>query len=86
MASPLIPWRRGAKGMVNAAYLAGKLLAALPRERCARRQPRRGGFIHPTSVEGRVEQAVEIHPARFRAKGLAEKAKFCRAFAEVTSH
>ena len=24
-----------AKGMVNAAYLAGKLLAALPRERCA---------------------------------------------------
>jgi hypothetical protein len=24
-----------AKGMVNAVYLAGKLLAALPRERCA---------------------------------------------------
>ena len=43
-----------AKGMVNAAYLAGKLLSALPRERCAPETTEgRDGFIHPISVEGR---------------------------------
>jgi tripeptide aminopeptidase len=47
-----------AKGMVNAAYLAGKLLAALPRERCAPETTEgREGFIHPISVEGRTERS-----------------------------
>ncbi len=48
-----------AKGMVNAAYLAGKLLAALPRERCApETTDGRDGFIHPIHVEGRTERTV----------------------------
>ena len=38
--------------MVNAVYLAGKLLSALPRERCApETTDEREGFIHPTSVK-----------------------------------
>src|SRR4029077_1694478 len=41
-----------AKGRVNPAYLAGKLLAALPRERCApETTDGRDGFIHPIHVE-----------------------------------
>src|SRR5712691_1360676 len=43
------------KGKVKAADLAGKLLAGLPRECCApETTDERDGFIHPTSVEGRV--------------------------------
>src|SRR5205085_6081534 len=66
-----------AKGMVNAAYLAGKLLAALPREHC---EPEttdgREGFIHPIHVEGRTERAVVKFLLRdFELKGLAEKGK-----------
>jgi tripeptide aminopeptidase len=66
-----------AKGMVNAAYLAGKLLAALPRERCApETTEERDGFIHPTSVEGRVERAIVKFILRdFELKGLAAKRK-----------
>jgi tripeptide aminopeptidase len=66
-----------AKGMVNAACLAGKLLAALPRERCApETTEERDGFIHPTSVEGRVERAIVKFILRdFELKGLAEKRK-----------
>ena len=69
-----------AKGMVNAAYLAGKLLAALPRERCApETTEERDGFIHPTSVEGRVERAIVKFILRdFELKGLAEKGKILR--------
>src|SRR5262245_11924411 len=53
------PMEARAKGMVNAAYLAGKLLAALPRERCAPETTEgREGFIHPISIEGRTERAV----------------------------
>ena len=64
-----------AKGMVNAAYLAGKLLAALPRERCApETTDGREGFIHPIHVEGRTERAVVKFLLRdFELKGLAEK-------------
>lgn len=64
-----------AKGMVNAAYLAGKLLATLPRERCApETTDGRDGFIHPTSVEGRTEQALVKFILRdFELKGLAAK-------------
>ncbi len=66
-----------AKGMVNAAYLAGKLLAALPRERFAPETTEgREGFIHPIRVEGRTERAVVKFILRdFELKGLAEKGK-----------
>ena len=66
-----------AKGMVNAAYLAGKVLAALPRERCApETTERREGFIHPIHVEGRTERAVIKFLLRdFELNGLAEKGK-----------
>jgi tripeptide aminopeptidase len=69
------PMEARAKGMVNAVYLAGKLLTALPRERCAPETTGgREGFIHPTSVEGRVERAVVKFILRdFELDGLAEK-------------
>src|SRR4029453_5611370 len=66
-----------AKGMVNAAYLAGKLLSALPRERCAPETTEgRDGFIHPMSVEGRTERAiVKLSWRVFELNGLAAKRK-----------
>ena len=69
-----------AKGMVNAAYLAGKLLAALPRERCApETTDERDGFIHPIHVEGRTEQTVVKFLLRdFELKGLADKGRILR--------
>src|SRR5256714_7352925 len=69
-----------AKGMVNAAYLAGKRLAALPRERCApETTDGRDGFIHPIHVEGRTERAVVKFLLRdFEVKGLADKGKILR--------
>ncbi|MGO8931183.1 MAG: peptidase T [Limisphaerales bacterium] len=69
------PMEARAKGMVNAAHLAGKLLAALPRKRCAPETTGgREGFIHPTRVNGRVEQAVVKFILRdFELAGLAEK-------------
>jgi len=69
-----------AKGMVNAAYLAGKLLAGLPREHCAPETTEgREGFIHPMSVEGRTKQAVVKFILRdFELDGLAEKRKILR--------
>jgi tripeptide aminopeptidase len=69
-----------AKGMVNAAYLAGKLLAALPRERCApETTEEREGFIHPTSIEGRTERAIVKFILRdFELNGLAAKRKMLR--------
>ena len=69
-----------AKGMVNATYLAGKLLVALPRERCAPETTEgRDGFIHPTNVEGRTERAIVKFILRdFELKGLAEKGKILK--------
>jgi tripeptide aminopeptidase len=69
-----------AKGMVNAAYLAGKLLAALPRERCAPETTEgREGFIHPMSIEGRTERTVVKFVLRdFELNGLAEKREILR--------
>ncbi len=66
-----------AKGMVNAAYLAGKLLAALPRERYApETTDGREGFIHPIHIEGRTERAIVKFILRdFELNGLAEKGK-----------
>jgi tripeptide aminopeptidase len=74
------PMEARAKGMVNAAYLAGKLLAALPRERCAPETTGgREGFIHPTRVDGRVEEAVVRFILRdFELAGLAEKRRILR--------
>jgi tripeptide aminopeptidase len=71
------PMEARAKGMVNAAYLAGKLLAALPRERFSPETTEgRLGFIHPTRVEGRVEQAtVKFILRDFELAGLAEKGR-----------
>ena len=69
------PMEAKAKGMVNAVCLAGKLLAALPRERCAPETTEgRQGFIHPTRVDGRAESAVVKFLLRdFELAGLAEK-------------
>jgi tripeptide aminopeptidase len=74
------PMEARAKGMVNAAYLAGKLLAGLPRERCAPETTEgREGFIHPTSVEGRTERAVVKFILRdFEMNGLAAKREILR--------
>lgn len=69
------PMEARAKGMVNAAFLAGKLLTGLPREHCAPETTEgRSGFIHPTRVEGRVERAVLKFILRdFELDGLAAK-------------
>src|SRR5215467_3751600 len=69
-----------AKGMVNAVYLAGKLLAASPRERCAPETTEgREGFIHPISMEGRTERAVVKFILRdFELDGLAAKREILR--------
>jgi tripeptide aminopeptidase len=69
------PMEARAKGMVNAAHLAGKLLAALPRERCAPETTGgREGFIHPIRIEGRVERAtVKFILRDFELDGLAQK-------------
>lgn len=69
-----------AKGMVNAVYLAGKLLAGLPRERCAPETTEgREGFIHPISIEGRTERAIIKFILRdFELNGLAAKGQMLR--------
>jgi tripeptide aminopeptidase len=74
------PMEARAKGMVNAVYLAGKLLAALPRERCAPETTEdRQGFIHPTSVEGRTERAIVKFILRdFELDGLAARCEILR--------
>jgi tripeptide aminopeptidase len=78
------PMEARAKGMVNAAYLAGKLLAALPRERCAPETTGgREGFIHPTRVEGRVERAsIKFILRDFELAGLAAKGEMLRGLCE----
>ena len=62
-----------AKGMVNAAYLAGKLLAALPRERCApETTDERDGFIHPIH-ERTIANKREIAAAQTKgSRGLID--------------
>lgn len=63
------------KGMVNAVHLAGKFLAALPREHCAPETTAgREGFIHPLELEGNVEQVViKLILRDFEREGLVEK-------------
>jgi tripeptide aminopeptidase len=64
-----------AKGMVNAAQLAARLLCALPRERCAPETTSGGqGYLHPIQVEGSVERATIRFILRdFELDGLAVK-------------
>ncbi len=63
------------KGMVNAAHLAGKFLALLPREHCAPETTgEREGFVHPTVIEGGVARAVvKLILRDFEMSGLAQK-------------
>jgi tripeptide aminopeptidase len=69
------PGEAKAKGMVNAAHLAAKLLAALPREHCAPETTSgTEGFIHPTRIEGGVDRAtVKLILRDFELAGLAGK-------------
>lgn len=69
------PGEARAKGMVNAAYLASKLLVALPREQCAPETTDGAmGFIHPVSIQGGVDRAtVKLILRDFEMDGLAAK-------------
>jgi len=64
-----------AKGMVNSMHLAAKLLASLPRERCAPESTAgREGFIHPTKIDGRVERTtIQFILRDFELAGLKSK-------------
>jgi tripeptide aminopeptidase len=69
------PGEAHAKGMVNALQLAARLLASLPRERCAPETTSgRQGFIHPVRMEGGVESAtIKFILRDFTLEGLAHK-------------
>ncbi len=79
------PMEARAKGMVNAAHLAGKFLAALPRERCAPETTEgRGGFIHPVRIEGRVERArVNLILRDFELAGLDYKGRIIQEICQA---
>jgi tripeptide aminopeptidase len=74
------PGEAKARGMVNAVHLAARLLAGLPRERCAPETTAgREGFIHPVRVEGNVGQATLKFILRdFEPDGLAAKRSMLR--------
>ncbi len=69
------PGEARSKGMVNATFLAAKLLTSLPRERCAPETTHlREGFIHPLRVDAGPERATLRFILRdFEMKGLEEK-------------
>ncbi len=69
------PGEARAKGMINAAYLASKLLVSLPREQCAPETTDGAmGFIHPVNIEGGVDRAtVKLILRDFELEGLAAK-------------
>lgn len=69
-----------AKGMINSLHLAAKLLASLPRERCAPESTSgREGFIHPNRIDGRVERTTLQFILRdFELDGLARKGEILR--------
>lgn len=75
------PGEAKAKGMVNAVHLAGKLLAALPREHCAPETTHAlEGFIHPTQIAGSVERAtLKLILRDFELDGLAAKRAILQA-------
>lgn len=78
------PMEARAKGMINALHLAAKLVAALPRERCAPETTGgRQGFIHPTSIQGRVERAeIEFILRDFDLEGLKQKGAMLRGLCQ----
>lgn len=60
--------------MVNALRIAGRFLAALPREQSPERTAERDGFIHPVECTGTAEQAtVRMIVRDFELDGLAAK-------------
>lgn len=69
-----------AKGMINSLHLAAKLLASLPRERCAPESTSgREGFIHPNRIDGRVERTTLQFILRdFELDGLARKGEILK--------
>ena len=75
------PGEAKAKGMVNAAHLAARLLTSLPREHCAPETTAdREGFIHPTHIEGGVKETVIHFILRdFELSGLAQKRAILQA-------
>jgi len=62
-------------GMVNSVHLAGKLLAALPRENLSPETTEgRQGYIHPARIEGRAERTViDVILRDYELEGLADK-------------
>src|SRR5262249_21667627 len=62
-------------GMVNSLQLAGKLLAALPRDNLSPETTEgRQGYIHAARIEGRVEHTViEVLLRDYELEGLADK-------------
>jgi tripeptide aminopeptidase len=74
------PGEAKAKGMINAAHLAAKLVALLPRERCAPETTCDSeGFMHPYDFQGGVERAtVKIILRDFELDGLAAKRDILR--------
>ena len=75
------PGEAHAKGMVNALTLAAKLLACLPRERCAPETTSgRDGFVHPVHIDGRPEKVTLKFILRdFELAGLAAKGAMLKA-------
>jgi tripeptide aminopeptidase len=69
------PGEAKAKGMVNALFLAAKLVASLPRERCAPETTCGGeGYIHPNQIEGGVDRTtVKLILRDFELAGLERK-------------
>lgn len=70
-----------AKGMVNALFLAAKLVTSLPRERCAPETTCGGeGYIHPNQIEGGVDHAtIKLILRDFELAGLARKRVLLKA-------
>ena len=69
------PGEAKAKGMVNALFLAAKLLTSLPRERCAPETTCAGeGYIHPNQIEGGVDRTtLKLILRDFELAGLERK-------------
>jgi tripeptide aminopeptidase len=72
------------RGLVNALYLAGQLLAALPHNGVSPETTEgREGFIHPESVEGNAARAVLRFLIRdFELDGLTEKGAQIKALCD----
>ena len=86
------PGEAKSKGMVSAIQLAAKLIASLPRERCAPETTSgTEGYIHPTRVLGGVERAtIDLILRDFELAGLAKKRAMlnglCRGLQAVEPH